>query len=298
MSRARELLPFVGMFGLFLAVQLLAVALVGPFQEAGLQATEDPQDPANAAVYVLFILGFTAVLLLAMRYDLDWVLKAAILLSVAALAYYVLAVFLPFAAAVLVALGIAALLELHPEWYVIDGAGVLMGAGAAGIFGISFGLVPALLLLAVLAVYDAIAVYRTEHMLSLADGAMELNLPVLFVVPRRLDYSFPEAGPDLDEGEDEERDAFFMGLGDAVIPGVLVASAAHFVAVPAGTPLGLNLAAAGALLGASVGFAALMALVARGKPHAGLPLLNGGAILGFAVGLVAMGLSPLAVVGL
>ncbi len=45
-----------------------------------------------------------------------------------------------------------------------------MGAGAAALFGISFGLLPAILLLSVLAVYDAISVYGTEHMLDLAEG--------------------------------------------------------------------------------------------------------------------------------
>jgi hypothetical protein len=36
-------------------------------------------------------------------------------------------------------------LYVHPEWYVIDAAGVLIGATAAGLFGITFGILPALL---------------------------------------------------------------------------------------------------------------------------------------------------------
>lgn len=289
---SRDLLPFLGMAAIFLAVELLAVALVPSFHEAGLQATEDPGDPANAAVYVFFILVFTAALLLAMRYGFDWVLQLGILASAAALVYYVFSVFLPFPAAVAVGVGVAIALYVYPEWYVIDIAGVLMGAGGAAIFGISFGLLPALLLLVVLAVYDAVAVYRTKHMLTLAEGVMDLSLPVLFVVPRRLDYSFLDA--DVDTEEAEERDAFFMGLGDAVVPSVLIASSARFVEAP----LSGNYAVWGSVMGSFLGFVALMYLVSKGKPHAGLPLLNGGTILGFFLGVWVLGVPLGSIVGL
>lgn len=289
----RDYAPFVGMAAIFLAVELLAVLLVPSFHEAGLQATEDPGDPANAAIYVVFILVFTAVLLLAMRYGFDWVLQIGILASAAALVYYVFSVFVPFSLAVTFAVAIAALLYFYPEWYVIDIGGVLMGAGGAAIFGISFGLLPALLLLVVLAVYDAVAVYRTKHMLTLAEGVMDLSLPVLFVVPRRLDYSFLDTDVDA-EREEGERDAFFMGLGDAVVPSVLIASSARFVEAP----LSGNYAVWGAVMGSFLGFVALMYLVSKGKPHAGLPLLNGGTILGFFLGVWILGVPLGTIVGL
>ncbi|MCL7475748.1 MAG: presenilin family intramembrane aspartyl protease, partial [ANME-2 cluster archaeon] len=46
----------------------------------------------------------------------------------------------------------------------------------------------------------------------------------------------------------------------------------------------INSPALGAAVGTIVGFAALMALVAKGKPQAGLPFLNTGAILGYVAG--------------
>jgi len=78
-----------------------------------------------------------------------------------------------------------------------------MGAGAAALFGISFGLLPALLLLSVLAIYDAISVYGTEHMLDLADGVMDLKIPVVLVIPMTLSYSYLEAGSTDDVLEDD-----------------------------------------------------------------------------------------------
>lgn len=273
------------MAGLFLAVLLLALALVPTFDEAGLQATASPEDPTNSALYFGAILVFTVFILAAVKRNLDFVLQAVILGAVGILSFYTLAAFAPVVVAGVVALGIAALVGIYPEWYVINSACVLMGAAGAGIFGISFGILPALLLLVALAVYDAIAVYRTKHMLTLADGVMDLKLPVMFVVPRSPGYSFVEDSDEVTEGE---RDALFMGLGDAVIPGVLVASAAHFLNVP----LVENFAAMGALAGTFVGFVLLMRKVAKGEPHAGLPLLNGGAILGFFVGAFLMGMTP------
>ncbi|MFQ3320872.1 MAG: presenilin-like A22 family membrane protease, partial [Natronomonas sp.] len=205
----------------------------------------------------------------------------------------------------------------YPEWYVIDTAGIVMGAGAAGLFGISFGLLPALVLLVILAVYDAISVYGTEHMLTLASGVMSLRLPVVLVVPLSLSYSFlEEEGPETiedesaeeaeTEGEDDDeeeetppdaldRDAFFIGLGDAVIPTILVASAAFFR--PGNTALldvpgiALTVPALGAMVGTLLGLLGLMWMVLKGRAHAGLPLLNGGAIAGYLVGTLIAGVA-------
>ncbi|TKX78989.1 presenilin family intramembrane aspartyl protease PSH [Halorubrum sp. SD626R] len=329
--------------GLFLAVQLGALALVPEFAESGYQAVENPDDPTNSVVYVLAILVMTGVMLAAFKYDFDGAVRLLIVGTSAWLSWYVFtALVSPLAAAVpAVAVGVGLL--VYPEWYVIDAAGVLMGAGAAGLFGISFGLLPALILLAVLAVYDAISVYGTEHMLSLAEGVMDLNIPVVLVIPLSLSYSLlgddeeggsdgpddatvaevadgdggDEAAGDEDAGSDEtpgddeaadvsdptpieERDAFFIGLGDAVIPAVLVASAATFspaaaLAVPL---LGVNLPALLAMVGSLAGLLVLMSWVIKGRPHAGLPLLNGGAIGGYLIGSVAAGVPLANAVGL
>ena len=168
------------------------------------------------------------------------------------------------------------LLISYPEWYVIDLSGVILAAGVSAIFGISFGLLPALLLLTGLAIYDAWAVYRTGHMVDLADSVMDLKLPILLVMPKSWDYSFLDQGSlnkQIESGE--KRGALFMGLGDLVIPGALVVSSK--------AALGWSVGIA-AMFGSLVGFFILMIFVLSGRPQAGLPLLNGGAILGYLVG--------------
>ncbi|MFB6155313.1 MAG: presenilin family intramembrane aspartyl protease PSH [Haloferacaceae archaeon] len=330
----------------FLLVQVGSLALVPTFFAQGYQTVENPADPVNSLVYVGAILVATVLMLAAFRYDFQQAVRAVVLFSSALLSWYVFSVVLPsvLLAAALSA-GVAVALLLYPEWYVVDTAGVLMGAGAGALFGISFGLLPAIVLLTVLAVYDAISVYGTEHMLSLAEGVMDLRIPVVLVIPLSLSYSLLEddfagaagvhedddeggengidgagsggdsAGSDVsaganaaaDDGADgpggggaTERDALFIGLGDAVMPTVMVASAAFFS--PA-TSLGLswlpalNLPALTSMVGIFAGLAALLWAVLKGRAHAGLPLLNGGAILGYLVGSFAAGVPLLQALG-
>jgi len=319
---------------LFLLVQLGALALVPTFYEQGYQTVEDPSDPTNSLVYIGAILVATAAMLAAFKFDLQWVVRGFVVLATASLSWYVFSVFLPPLAAIGASVAVAAALLVHPEWYVIDTAGVLMGAGAAGLFGISFGLLPALVLLTVLAVYDAISVYGTEHMLDLAAGVMDLNLPVVLVVPTTLSYLLRDASTDVgagddaghgtegaeagtadvdhtsdDAGEESEtddgvRDAFFIGLGDAVIPTVMVASAAFFLPSSLTPSLGvpglpaLTLPALTAMVGTFAGLFTLLWMVLKGRPHAGLPLLNGGAIGGYLLGALASGVPLLTALGL
>lgn len=328
---------------LFTAVQLGALALVGPFETAGFQSVDNPQDPANSLLYLGILLGATALMLLAMKYDRGDLIRWFIIVTSGLISSYVFAVTLPAltvggtnVAPVVGGLAVVAALALYPEWWVIDIAGVIMGIGAAGIFGISFGVLPAIILLTVLAVYDAISVYGTEHMLTLASGVMDMKVPVLFVVPTTLDYSFrhddsgmdatggeqaandePERtqaaaaesandadardAADTDSGAEDDpeplqRDALFIGLGDAVMPAILTASAAFFLDTP--VVLGIELAALGALVGTIAGLLVLLRMVLRGRAHAGLPLLNGGAIVGYLVAALLGGLTLVEALGL
>ncbi|MEM4780621.1 MAG: presenilin family intramembrane aspartyl protease PSH [Halalkalicoccus sp.] len=315
-QRPRIFLAVAGTVALFLAIQLGALALVEPFQTAGLQAVEDPEDPTNSLLYIGAILVATGLMLAAFRFDLQWLIRGMVVLASVFLSWYVLVVVLPpvvtvggiHALAALGALAVGAGLAVHPEWYVIDAAGVIMGAGAAGIFGITFGVLPALVLLVVLAVYDAISVYGTKHMLSLADGVMEIKIPVLLIVPVSPGYTFLDGEGDGDaattdgenENDDAGRDAFFIGLGDAVIPTVLVASAAFFVPAPSlGVPgIALTVPALGGMIGMLGGLLVLLWMVLQGRAHAGLPLLNGGTIAGYLVGALASGLTLTQAIGL
>src|SRR6266705_1685635 len=147
--------------------------------------------------------------------------------------------------------------------------------------------------------YDAWAVYRTKHMITLADELPSQRLPILLVIPKKAGYSFREQKSlKAQVASGEEREAMFIGLGDLIIPGIMSVSAFTFLTAPGRSFLGLEpnaFVAIGTVLGSLVGFFFLMRFVLKGNPQAGLPLLNGGALLGFVLtNLLAYGYLNLA----
>jgi presenilin-like A22 family membrane protease len=192
---------------------------------------------------------------------------------------------LPIVISIIIALSLTIFVHKYPEWYVVDAVGLVMAIGATVILGVTFAISVAIVLLIILALYDAISVYKTKHMISLADSVIDLNLPVLLVIPKKLGYSYRKKKPRLKEQLEsgKEREAMFMGLGDLVIPSILIVSSMSFLSsFQTGVGIASNvLVAIGTMIGILVGFSILMRYVMKGNPQAGLPLLNSGAILGY-----------------
>jgi presenilin-like A22 family membrane protease len=312
----REYVSIAAMAAILAAVQILAIVLSLPFQQNQFQAFQNPGDVTNTAVYIIMILAFTAVILGLVRYRRQnlarYVIMASIFVTLAFILLLPLYYGLWYATggnvdinllsnlstvlAFVLAAGLIYLLVKFPEWYVVDTIGIVTAVGVTAILGISFGILPAFLLLLALAVYDAWAVYRTKHMITLADELTSQRLPILLVIPKKSGYSFREQKSlKAQVASGEEREAMFMGLGDLIIPGILSVSAFTFpppkrdpttgVLVPDirfvfGLPSNLFIAIC-AIIGCLVGFAILMRFVLKGNPQAGLPLLNGGTIAGY-----------------
>ncbi len=280
------------MAGFIIIVQVLALAMAPAMETGGMCAFEDPSSVWNPIYYIVLILVFTLFILFVIKSNKKYILHAILLFAVAATMYYVFITFIDGTSSLILTALLTALLYKFPEWYVVDITGVLVGAGASAIIGISLAIIPTLLLLILLTIYDIISVYKTKHMIALAEGVMDLRAPILFVVPKRRDYSFVKC--DFDAEGEGERGAYFMGLGDAVMPTILVVSANIFihegyVQLPllGSVTLPAILAAVGTLLG----YVVLMAVVMKGKPQAGLPFLNTGAIIGYVIGCLAAGIS-------
>jgi presenilin-like A22 family membrane protease len=319
-ARLKNLMPLLAMPALLIAVEIGALLLTLPVQVSGIVAFDDPSSMENPLIFIAILLVFTAFLLVLIKYNLKKVIGAVITISIFLTFVYI------FAAMVFAALGATAvattewweavlpavvaysttaetlmatgcvlllsvlataLLYKYPEWYVIDGLGILLGAGVAAIFGASLEILPVCLLLILLAVYDAISVYKTKHMLTLAEGVIDQKTPILFVIPKRKDYSFIKEGiGKLTDGG--ERAAFIIGMGDMIMPAILVVSASIFTH---GTKyFGLfNLPTLGAILGSIAGLIVLLHFVMSGRPQAGLPPLNGGTLIGFFIGWALIG---------
>src|SRR6267143_1316827 len=315
----REYVSIAAMGTILAVTQILAIVLSLPFQANQFQAFQNPGDVTNTVIYIIMILAFTAVILALVKYRRQnlarYVIMASIFVTLAFILllplYYGLWYATAYATgrdpdvnllsnlstllAFILAGGLVYLLVKFPEWYVVDAIGVVTAVGVTAILGISFGILPAFLLLIALAVYDAWAVYRTKHMITLADELTSQRLPILLVIPKKSGYSFREQKSlKAQVASGEEREAMFMGLGDLIIPGILAVSAFTFppsnrtptgALVPDirfvfGLPSNLFIAAC-AIIGCLVGFSLLMRFVMKGNPQAGLPLLNGGTIAGY-----------------
>ncbi|MCI4348284.1 MAG: hypothetical protein L3J97_06685 [Thermoplasmata archaeon] len=297
----------LGLLALYVGAQLVALTLAVPFKSAGLASTSNPNSPTSPVfIIVLIVIAPLFILWFVRRKGGIATLRAVLLVAIAAslnlTLYYTFELLLPatrfippaeagllFDPATTLAAGIAVTILLalwiEPQWYVVDVAGFLAAGALIALLGISFGILPVFILLLALAVYDAIAVYRTKHMISLADVVTEMRLPILMVMPSSAGYDYTRA-PSLNvqrERPVEEREATFMGLGDVVIPGTLVVSA--FIWLPS-HPLflgiGANLwTAFAAIAGSLFGYGLLMHRALSGNPQAGLPFLNGGALGGY-----------------
>jgi len=275
-----------------LGALFMASAFLGPEE----QIFENPNDPLIPIIYIALVIGFTFAVLYIIKKHRENLVRIIFLGAVAYTIFFVLFIMLASIVAGVIAtiasIGVTAIITYYlvkkPEWYVIDASGVLMAIGVTAIFGVSLSILPVMILLIVLAAYDAISVYRTKHMIALADSVTQMRLPILLVIPKKRGYSYirqKSLKQQLDDGD--EREAMFMGLGDLIIPGVLVISAFNFLPSDSiGALTGNLVVALGTLVGAMVGFAMLMRFVLKGKPQAGLPLLNGGAIVGYALSYV------------
>lgn len=304
--------------GLFLLIHLGGLALVAPLLDT--EASTEPTggaDPILAAVFVVALLLVTAGMLAAFRWGLTWLVRGLVLFVSFGLSWFVLDTFLPSVVApggiavlpVLLAGGLTLALYRYPEWYVLDITGVLVGSAAVAMLGLTLGVQAVIVLLVLLAVYDLISVHGTKHMLTLAEGAMRSHLPVMLVIPLHSSFSLLSETDDQAEArehEDEDDETFtadgalIIGVGDAVIPGMLATSVALYGPVEPTAVLGipLNEPILGVIGGTIVGLLGLMTIANRGSPQPGLPFLSSGAILGYLIGAIAIGVGPLEALGL
>ncbi len=280
----------LAMLFFMVVVQLLALAFMPSFEISNTRVFENPSSAANPFIYVILIIVFTLLLLIAMKFKRGWVIGGFILISVATSIFYILTAFLPLVISLVLTIVMLLLLRFYPEWYIIDIIGVFICAGIASLFGISMTTLPAVILLIILAVYDAISVYKTRHMVTLAEGVINIKAPLLFVVPKTKGYSFREDQVSISgQSSEKAKGAYFLGLGDAIMPTILVISANW--SLHAASIYGVNIPAIGTMIGTYIGFLALMT-TSRDKPQAGLPFLDSGAILGFLAGCILAGVMP------
>jgi len=278
-----ESIAQLNMMAIFLTANIMALLLYPAYKvyEGGLG--EEGSNPWVAVYYLLYVVAVTLLIIFIAKKGKKNLLRGIFYFAIAwAMWYALFPLFYYFSIPYsdLISLGVSILLTIlllkHSEWYMVNLVGILTTVGIALIFGLSLTLLPIVVLLSLFAIYDAIAVYMSKHMVYLADSVIEHKLPAMFVMPAKKGYSFKKASskPIKNRGE---REAYYMGYGDVLIPGILVVAAERNFGIAAGIFT---------LLGALVAMLLLFAMVNTGKPQPGLPYLNAGALAGLIVFLL------------
>ena len=190
-------LSIVLMFALTQALALLAGVLlisaavqnpvVNTVSVAPIQA--EPENPLNAVFFIAYVLAGAAAALIAIRFFRGRLafrlLEFVVLTGSVSMLFFAFLVGLAHAD-FLLAIGLsgaAGLLFALVKFFfkgLKNTAAILSSAGVGALLGFSMGFWPALLFIAAISLYDYIAVFKTRHMLALAQhlGARELSFTI------------------------------------------------------------------------------------------------------------------------
>ncbi len=216
---------------------------------SSLVVTSDTSAPANAIFFLVYVLAGALVMIVMIRLlkkfaDVFRLLEFVLIATSSSIVFYA---FLRFGfgfglgygestlGGIILGLAMATLKIAFPKVDLKNPAAILSTAGVGVVFGISMGLVPVVLFLVLLAIYDYLSVFMTKHMVEMANFVVEKNLA--FTVTAK------EPGP---PGERERR--LDLGTGDMIAPVMLEVSllnvnplASGFVFVGAVVSMGLFL---------------------------------------------------------
>ena len=288
--KIRRIVPEISAMIIFVASSLFAIYVSEQLiiQDAGIKATSTTGGIGNVLIFIPLIIVFSfAVIFLARKRKVRF-LKWIFILMVTYVVFYVsLIISVPIAAYIadtlfefnVISLAIVIVLPLlflyllafRNEWYVVDASGIMLVAGVSSVWGVIVGIWAAVALLIIFAVYDYISVYKTKHMIALAEAAVDENLPLLFVIPSRRGTKLN----DITFAGREEHGAMMLGFGDIAMPSILVVSAFTY-----SYPVNWFYFVLFTMIGV---LAAMFLLFFTNveKPAPGLPYINTGAILGF-----------------
>ena len=203
---------------IFIIVQIIGIIVSNYYSKTGEVKgviTSDPNDIANALFIIGEILVFTGILLLLKRYfkSGDYLFVFEFLALFAGMVV-VFQVYLPYLISIILAfvlLGIKSLLSNYINkfkkinlWFNNFLLGIAI-AGAGSIIGLSLGILPVIVFLILLSIYDIIAVFYTKHMVVLAKMFIKKKIALTFSIPSK-------------------KKIYQLGGGDIVVPLVVSSS--------------------------------------------------------------------------
>lgn len=210
----KSLLAQLGIY--FLIINIIGLYVGYTIIQQGIQPTivnDNPEDVANSFGLIAYMLLGTGIILLAIKFLPDkllyWVFKGFEVVALFVTSLIVLFAFIPEEFALLAAISLIVIRVLLPQyllWRNVSSTMSTIGVGA--LIGASIGIIPVIVFLVLLAVYDYIAVFKTKHMVVMAKAVSKKNLSFTFGLPT-------------------PQHQFELGTGDLVMPLVFGVSVLH-----------------------------------------------------------------------
>ncbi len=194
--------------GLIVAVDIIKQINAGTIEQPSI-ITENPNDIENALGLIVYIILFTAVILIIIRFVKGGLLfKAFEALAVFASSWIVFTVFIPDFAFIFAVLLVLLRSIIRENIWLRNFSSTVSVAGVGAIIGVSLGLLPILVFIILLSIYDIIAVFGTKHMVVMAKAMTKQNLSFTYALPSK-------------------KHQFELGTGDMVIPLAFSVSVLH-----------------------------------------------------------------------
>ncbi len=222
-SSKKEIIPkdnsfIIYLIIIFIIIQIIGLIVSNYYSKTGAVRgviTSDPNDIVNALFIIGEILVFTGVLLLLKKYFKSGnYLFVFEFLALFAGMVVVFQIFLSYLISMLLAfvlLWIKSILSNHITkfkkinlWFNNFLLGIAI-AGAGSIIGLSLGILPVIIFLILLSIYDIIAVFYTKHMVVLAKMFIKKKIALTFSIPSK-------------------KKIYQLGGGDIVVPLVVSSS--------------------------------------------------------------------------
>ncbi len=184
----------------FLAAQFIGIAILDQYIDPVKSAEQGktifkplplgerpPVDEKASYIPVLLaILLGTGLLLLLIRFHLAWVWKLWFLIAVVVSLTVALAAFIPAPAAFLISLAAGAWKIFKPNVWIQNFTELFIYGGLAAIFSPLFNLWSISILLVLIAIYDAYAVWKSKHMVTLAKSQAKSKIFAGLLIPYNL----------------------------------------------------------------------------------------------------------------
>ena len=187
---------------MFLAAQFLGIAIIynnidvqkssedqTVFKEIPFLERPPVQENYSYIPIIFAVLIGTAFLLFLMKHNLTWIWKIWFLLAVIMALTIAFGAFIPYAIALLLALIFGFWKIFKPNFWVQNITELFIYGGLAAIFVPLFNVLSVSILMVLIAIYDAYAVWKSKHMITLAKSQSKAKIFAGLLIPYQLKKS-------------------------------------------------------------------------------------------------------------